>query len=86
MQTRITALDAIATTDSEVFSDPIDIGNADKINIMLTRGNHVAGNTVFKVYIVGEDGIPTLIQTSQLIDNIANANTETQVMSGSITL
>lgn len=86
MQTRITALDAIATTGSEVFSDPIDIGNADKINITLTRDDHVAGSTDFKVYIVGEDGIPTLIQTSQLIDNVANANTETQVMSGTITL
>jgi hypothetical protein len=86
MQTKVIAFQDIATTGAEVQSSQIDISNADKVNIMLMRDDHISGSTAFKIYLVGFDGIPTLIQENQLIGNVVNANTETQVMSGTITL
>ena len=86
MQTKVIAFENIATAGVEVQSSQIDISNADKVNILLSRDDHISGSTAFKVYLVGFDGIPTLIQENQLIGNVANTNSQTQVTSGTITL
>ena len=86
MQTRIVALDGVTTLSAEVVSDPIDITNAKKISIILTRASGTSGNTVFKAYLADDNDVFPYIQVNQLISNSANTNAQTQEMVGTITL
>ena|SRR3990167_7208228 len=67
-----TALNAVTATTT---SDPISIEGAKKVILELTRANHSAGSSAFKVQ-VSWDGV-TYTDFAGLIDNIINSNAQT---------
>jgi len=65
-------LDAVEATTT---SQPVNIEDATRVTFVFKRSDHSAGKTVFSV-TVSVDGT-NYITYNKLIDNVANANTET---------
>jgi hypothetical protein len=74
-------LDAVTATTT---SEPVNIENAEKITLMLTRANHSAGSSAFAV-TVSIDGI-TYVTFSKLISNVTNTNAQTKTRVASVSL
>ena len=77
----VTALDAVAETTT---SSAINIKYAKKVSILFTRASHGSGNHVFTV-TASLDGT-TFVAYNKLVNNAANANTETILRTANITL
>lgn len=77
----IKVLDAVTATTT---SEPVNIENAEKITLMLTRTNHSAGSSAFAV-TVSIDGI-TYVTFNKLISNVTNTNAQTKTRVASVSL
>lgn len=80
--TLLTPLNGVtATTTSEV----INIENARRITLLLTRANHSSGSSAFKVQ-VAFDKAGTFVDFNGLIQDSTNTNAQTKVRATTITL
>jgi len=68
----ITALNAVTATTT---SGAVDVLGAEKITLLFTRADHVAGSTVFSV--TGSVDGTTYVTLNNLIDNVVNSNAQT---------
>lgn len=77
----VVALDAVTATTT---SEPINIENARRISLLLTRANHSSGASAFAV-TVSADGA-TYVTFSKLISNATNTNAQTLTRVASVSL
>lgn len=72
-----------AQTGSKIY-----VGNARRIGVLLRRGNHTAGNTVFsfKAGLEDIDGSPTMSTFNMMLDNVTNSNVQNLTRVASKTL
>lgn len=79
----LTPLDAVVTTTT---SDPINVTQAKKITMLLTRASHTSGNGIFTVLgsINGKTG--TYTPLNSIIQDLTNINTQDYTRVASITL
>jgi len=65
-------------------SDPVNIENAEKVQLEFTRANHSSGSSAFAV-TVSVDGV-NYVTYNKLIDNVTNTNAQalTRVASASL--
>jgi len=77
----VVALNAVTATTT---SEPINIENARRISLLLTRANHSAGSSAFAV-TVSVDGA-TYVTFNKLISNATNTNAQTLTRVASVSL
>jgi len=77
----IKLLDAVTVTTT---SDVVNIENAEKITLVLTRADHGSGVSAFAVE-VSLDGV-TYVTFNKLISNVTNTNAETKTRVASVSL
>jgi hypothetical protein len=77
----IKLLDAVTATTT---SERVNIENAEKISLFLTRANHSAGSSAFAVE-VSIDG-DNWVTFSKLISNVTNTNVQNKTRVASVSL
>jgi hypothetical protein len=82
---RTTLIKALAAVTATTTSDAFNIENATRITLFLTRANHSAGSSAFKVQVAHSiDG--TFTDFNGLIQDSTNTNAQTKVRATTITL
>ncbi len=80
----LTPINAATASVANTAAKKIDISRAKKVTFQFTRADHSAGSSKFEVE-VSNDGSNWVVY-NKLIDNVANANSETLTRVASCTL
>ncbi|MGV8142972.1 MAG: hypothetical protein ACP5NS_05065 [Candidatus Pacearchaeota archaeon] len=82
----LTQVPALEASAADVASNPVkvDISNAKKVTVVMTRTEHTSGSSAF-TFQVSDDGV-AWIDYANMIPNLAHDNTEYETRVSTVTL